>query len=350
MSKVAIITDTHFGARDGRGIFHDFFAKFYTDVFFPRLKEEGITHILHLGDLFDRRKYIDYYSLKRSREYFFDPLKANGMQMDVLVGNHDIALRNTLDINSPELLLSEYENINPISSPRVLDVGKTKILMLPWICADNYQESMDLLNNAKADICCGHFEIAGFSMYKGMESHEGFESKIFDRFDMVFSGHYHHRSHNANIHYLGNPYELTHMDYNDPRGFHIFDTQDRKLTFVQNKYTIFDKLIYDESVNPEGIDTRTFKDKFVKIVVQKKTDFYAFDKFMDRVYNCGAHDIKVMETISEMSADEMDDTINIEDTQSVLQHYIESAQVDVDREKLSSFMKQLYVEAVNTSI
>lgn len=347
--KIAMITDTHFGAREGRHIFHDFFAKFYTNVFFPTLRERGITTVLHLGDLFDRRKYIDYYSLKRSREYFFEPMR--DFKMHVLVGNHDIALRNSLDINSPELLLSEYTNIKPISEPTVISVNSASFLMLPWVCADNYAKSMDMLKTAKTDLCCGHFEISGFSMYKGMESHEGFDAGLFDRFDMVFSGHYHHRSSRSNIHYLGNPYEITHMDYNDQRGFHIFDTETRKLTFIPNPYTIFERFVYDDTnVDPQSIDVSLFTEKFLKIVVQKKTDFYKFDTFLDRVYNCGAHDIKILEDIAEMAADELDDSIDIEDTQSILHHYIKSADVTVDREKLSTYMKQLYVEAVNIKV
>lgn len=347
--KIAMCTDTHFGAREGRQIFHDFFAKFYTNVFFPTLRERGITTVLHLGDLFDRRKYIDYYSLKRSREYFFEPMR--DFKMHVLVGNHDIALRNSLDINSPELLLSEYTNIKPISEPTVISVNSASFLMLPWVCADNYAKSMDMLKTAKADLCCGHFEISGFSMYKGMESHEGFDAGLFDRFDMVFSGHYHHRSSRSNIHYLGNPYEITHMDYNDQRGFHIFDTETRELTFIPNPYTIFERFVYDDTnVDPQSIDVSLFTEKFLKIVVQKKTDFYKFDTFLDRVYNCGAHDIKILEDIAEMAADELDDSIDIEDTQSILHHYIKSADVTVDREKLSTYMKQLYVEAVNIKV
>lgn len=349
MAKIAIITDTHCGARDGRHIFHDFFEKFYTNTFFPTLKKYKVDTVLHLGDLFDRRKYIDYFSLKRSKEYFFEPMR--DYKMHVLVGNHDIALRNSLDINSPELLLAEYKNILPISDPEVIDVHGASFLMLPWICTDNYAKSMDLLKTAKADLCCGHLEISGFSMYKGMESHEGFDAGLFDRFDMVFSGHYHHRSSRSNIHYLGNPYQITHMDYNDPRGFHLFDTETRELTFIENPYTIFERFVYDDTIlDPAGIDVSLFTEKFLKIVVQKKTDFYKFDTFLDRVYNCGAHDIKILEDIAEMAADELDDSIDIEDTQSILHHYIKSADVSVDREKLSSYMKQLYVEAVNIKI
>jgi DNA repair exonuclease SbcCD nuclease subunit len=346
--KLALLTDTHFGCREGKEIFHSFFEKFYSECFFPTLEERGIKHVLHLGDLMDRRKYVDYYSLKRSKEYFFDPLQKADIEMDVIIGNHDIALRNTLDINSPDLLLKQYYNINPITKPSELSFEGTKFLMLPWVCADNYADSMNAIKTTDADVVCAHAEIQGFAMYRGVESHEGFDSGIFKKFDKVFSGHYHHRSNKGNITYLGNPYELTHMDYADTRGFHIFDTVTRKLEFIRNPFTMFDRFVYDDTqTDPASIDTKTFANKFVKIVVQKKTDFYKFDQFMDRVYNSGAHDIKVMETLNELAAEELDEAVNIEDTQAILAHYVENADVDVDKAELSKYIGTLYTEALH---
>ena len=45
--KLAIITDTHYGARKGSKLFHDYFEKFYDDVFFPTLDKEGIDTVIH---------------------------------------------------------------------------------------------------------------------------------------------------------------------------------------------------------------------------------------------------------------------------------------------------------------
>jgi DNA repair exonuclease SbcCD nuclease subunit len=344
--KIALITDTHFGAREGRGIFHDYYNKFYTNTFFPTLKEEGIDTVLHLGDMFDRRKYIDYYSLKRSREYFFDPLQENEIKMYALVGNHDIALRNSLEINSPELLLTEYDNITPITNPSTLNIDGTSFLMVPWICSDNYDISMIELKSSKADVCCGHFEISGFSMYKGMESHEGFSTDAFSRFDMVFSGHYHHRSSNGRIHYLGNPYELSWNDYNDPRGFHIFDTEDQSLVFIENPYTMHERIEYN---NGAIVDFESLRDKFVKVVTVQKGDYYNYDMFIDKVMNAGAYDVKIMEQVLEMSSEEMDESISLEDTLSIINHYIHHTEIDVDKTKLENCIKLLYTEAINTS-
>jgi DNA repair exonuclease SbcCD nuclease subunit len=345
MAKVAIITDTHLGARDGRAVFHDFFEKFYRDVFFPTCKQYGVVDVLHGGDLFDRRKYIDYFSLKRSKDYFFSKMEESGMKMYTLVGNHDIPYRNTLSANSPELLLTEYKSIIPISSPKVINVG-VDVAMIPWICADNYDESTKLIKTTAAPVCLGHFEIKGFAMYRGMESHEGFDTGMFKRFDLVMSGHYHHRSSRDNIHYLGNPYEITWQDCADTRGFHILDTEKMTLEFIKNPYTLFERVIYDDVANIVP-DVTKLKEKFVKLVVQKKTDYYKFDLFLDKLYNCGAHDIKISEDLAEISQEELDEKVDIEDTLSILEHFIQESDASVDKSKLTTYVKNLYTEAIN---
>jgi len=87
--KVAIITDQHFGARNDSPNFLDFYQKFYDNVFFPKLEEIGIKELLILGDTFDRRKYVNFYSLQRTKQMFFDKLKEKNIKIYMLAGNHD---------------------------------------------------------------------------------------------------------------------------------------------------------------------------------------------------------------------------------------------------------------------
>lgn len=42
--------------------------------------------------------------------------------------------------------------------------------------------------------------------------------------------------------------------------------------------------------------------------------------------------------------------IDLEDTSSVVENYIDSLETDVDKDKVKSFMKSLYTEAVNISV
>ena len=349
--KVIIITDQHFGARNDSIAFLDFYQKFYDNTFFPTLDASGIDTVLVLGDTFDRRKYVNFYALDRAKKMFFDKLEERGITVYMLAGNHDTYFKNTNEVNSPDLLLAEYNNIEVIDEPKTINVNGFEVCMLPWICPENYQQSLDEIKNTTSTICMGHLEIAGFAMYRGMESHEGFSAETFNKFDLVFSGHYHHRSNDRNIHYLGNPYELTWQDYNDPRGFHLFDFTNRQLDFVENPYRMFERLEYtDKEVEPIDLDQLELKDKYIKLVVLEKTDFYKFDKFIQKLYNKGCHEIKIVEDFSEFQEGEINEEINLEDTVSVLSNYIESIETDVDKEKVKSYMRGLYTEAINIEV
>ncbi len=349
--KVAIITDQHFGARNDSIAFLDYFEKFYNDVFFPSLVDNNISVVLVLGDTFDRRKYVNFYALQRAKEMFFDRLADAGIVVHMLAGNHDTYFKNTNDVNSPDLLLKEYGNINVIDHPTTITVDGTDICMMPWICPDNYDESLNEIKTTKAEICMGHFEIAGFAMYRGMESHEGLSKETFEKFDRVFSGHYHHKSDDGHIYYVGNPYELTWQDYNDPRGFHLFDLGTRQLEFIRNPFSMFARVEYDDKEQePVDLDSLDLQGKYVKLVVVNKTDYYKFDRFTQKLYNKGCHDIKVVEDMSEFQDGEIDESINLEDTLSVLGHYVESIETDLDKEKIKNYMRALYTEAVNIEV
>ena len=349
--KVAIITDQHFGARNDSIAFLDFFEKFYDNTFFPALDANAIDTVLVLGDTFDRRKYVNFYALDRAKKMFFDKLEERGIRVHMLAGNHDTYYKNTNEVNSPDLLLVEYGNIDVISKPETIVIDGTSICMMPWICPENYQESLDHITNTKAEICMGHFEIAGFAMHRGMESHDGLAKETFQKFDLVFSGHYHHRSSDKHIHYLGNPYELTWQDYNDPRGFHLFDLDTRELEFICNPYRMFERIEYnDKDQEPVDLDALELEQKYVKLVVVNKNDFYKFDKFIQKLYNKGCHEIKIIEDMSEFQDGEIGEELNLEDTVSVLTHYIDSIETDVDKEQIKTYMRTLYTEAVNIEV
>jgi DNA repair exonuclease SbcCD nuclease subunit len=348
--KIALVTDTHFGARSDSLPFDNFFRKFYNEVFFPTLAREHITNVIHLGDCFDRRKYINFNILKNCREYFFNELEQRGMVVHMLAGNHDTYFKNTNEVNSLDLLLNEYNNIITYDSPDVLELDNFSILMMPWICADNYAECMDTIKHSTAPVLMGHLELAGFVMHKGMASEGGMDPKIFDKFDLVCSGHFHHRSRNKNIQYLGNPYELTWNDYDDPRGFHILDTKTQELTFIENPYRMFVRYVYDDTkVDPDSIDASMFAEKMVKLVVANKNDFYKFDQLIDRLYKQNLLELKIIEDFSEFEAEALgDENLDIEDTMSLLNSFVDTTETDADKPRIKNLLKELYVEAQNS--
>jgi DNA repair exonuclease SbcCD nuclease subunit len=237
--KVAILTDTHFGARNDSHDFDTYFRKFYDEVFFPYLDKTQIKTLLHLGDVFDRRKYINFNTLRSCKEYFFEQLKKRDIDMKVIPGNHDTYYKNTNEVNSLDLLLREYSNIEIIEQPTVIELGGRVVSFIPWLCADNYDASMTVIQQP-ADVCFGHFEIAGFDMFRGAKNEAGMDRKVLKHFKKVLTGHFHHRSTDDNVYYLGSPYGFTWSDYDDKRGFHVLDTATLDLEFIENPFEIFE--------------------------------------------------------------------------------------------------------------
>ena len=247
--KIAIITDTHWGVRNDNVIFLNNNKLFLDNIFFPTLEKHSIKQIIHLGDLVDRRKYVNINTVNRLRNDFLQRV-SDQYEMDVTAGNHDVYYKNTNDINFlDEFIGNKYPNINVYTNPIEREYGGIKILLLPWITSENRTETIDLIGKTNAQICMGHLELEGFQMYKGSQISHGEDRGIFRRFDVVFSGHYHHRSTLDNIHYLGSHGEFTWSDYNDPRGFHIFETETRELEFIENPYTLFKKIWYNDDKN-----------------------------------------------------------------------------------------------------
>lgn len=347
--KIALLGDAHIGARSDSLAFHSFFRKFY-GFFFSELKSRKIDTIIQLGDLWDRRKYINFVSLSESRKYFFDELRERDISMTTILGNHDITFKNTLEVNASSLLLQEYDNITVIDKPTTVELGGIKIALIPWICSENYVDCFNEINNTQAEICMGHFEISGFEMYRGHIAEGGLNSDSFNRFDTVFSGHYHHRSTRGNISYLGTPYELTWQDYNDPRGFHIFDTETLTVEFIQNPFTMFVRLEYNDKHEVLDLDAIDLTETYVKLVVVNKTDYYKYDNFINKLYTKGCHDIKIVEDMSEFQSGTVDETIDLEDTLSILSNYVDSINTDIDKDKIKTYMKSLYIDALNCEV
>lgn len=353
--KIALITDQHFGARNDSVLFLDFYEEFYSKTFFPTLKEEDIKTVLILGDTFDRRKYVNFNTLQRAKTMFFDRLREEDIAVYMLAGNHDTYYKNTNDVNSVDLLLKEYENILVIDKPMTIHLNyhndTDDILMIPWICADNYDRCLEEIKNTSVKLCAGHFEISGFSMYRGHPCQEGLNREMFRKFEYTFSGHYHHKSTSDGIHYLGNPYELTWQDYHDDRGFHVFDLDTRDLIFYKNPNVMFHRVIYDDSdTSQTQTDFSRLKDRYVKVVVVSKTNPYQFDRFMDSIYSSEPADVKIVEDFSELTEGLDEDIINeAEDTLTILNKYIDGiGETNIDNSKLKNILRELYIEAVNT--
>jgi DNA repair exonuclease SbcCD nuclease subunit len=319
------------------------------------LIENEIDCIFQLGDLFDRRKFINFNSLYLSRKYFFDKLKQCNIQLHTLIGNHDIFYRNTLEVSSPTLILKDYDNVHVYDEFQTVELCGLNIDVVPWICDDNQEDIFRKMKDSKSDISFGHFEIDGFQMDRGTVHHGGLDRKELKKYDIVLSGHFHHKSSADNIVYVGTPYEMTWSDYNDPKGFHIFDTDTRELEFVKNPHTMFNKLNYDDGEQDfefwKKFNFSSLKDCYVKVVVLNKQNPYLFDNVVDNLYKVGVADISIVEDFTDDIIQDDDEIVDqAEDTMTILRKYVDNLNLNVEPEKLKNILQEIYIEALNVEV
>ena len=189
--KIAIITDQHFGCRKNSKHFHDYFLKFYNDTFFPTLEKEGITTIVDMGDTFDSRKGVDFSSLAWAKDNYYDRLQRMGCEIHTIVGNHTAYYKNTNDVNAVDLLLREYDNVKIYSEATDIKIDNLNILLIPWINSENEKMTLEAIDKSKSKVAMGHLECKGFRIHRGFVMDQGTDVKTFDKFDRVYSGHYH---------------------------------------------------------------------------------------------------------------------------------------------------------------
>tara|TARA_R100000808_G_C2145747_1_gene153576 strand:- start:29 stop:1084 length:1056 start_codon:yes stop_codon:yes gene_type:complete len=344
--KIALINDTHFGARGDSQLFFDYFMKFFDEVFFPYIEENDIKTVIHAGDLMDRRKFVNFNILNQIRTRFIDRIKEMGIDFHCILGNHDVYYRNTNTINSIKELFGNDLILH--ENPTVINVGELDIALLPWINKENESDSIEFIKTAAAPLLIGHLELKGYDVMRGVKYDGGMEPSIFSRYEQVLTGHFHCRQEHGNIYYLGTQYQITFSDLNETKGFHVLDTETRELEFIKNPYKMFHTLAYNDENGPvEEKDWKHLKDSYIKLFVESKKHPYSFDRFMDKLYEAGVAKITVVEDIidSEWTKEEIVDIS--QDTVTIINNEIDALEEVEDKPRMKKLIKDLYMESLS---
>ena len=345
--KIALLNDTHFGARNDSPAFMKYQNRFYDELFFPYLIDNNINTLIHLGDVVDRRKFINHNTAHNFKHKFWNRLDELNIDTHVLLGNHDTYYKNTNQINAMDNL-SLSKDIKIYRKPDTINFDGLDILFVPWIADDIMDDSLHTIDGSQAEIVMGHLEIKGFEMHKGYFNEHGLEKNIFHRFEKVISGHFHKKSDDGQIFYLGAQYEMTWSDYMCPKGFHIFDTETRELTRIPNPLRMHKKIIYDdtkENYNTKKIED--YQDSFVKLYISNKTDEDMYNNFLNRLHTeINLHELNIIEDTFDISSSVPENILEQgEDTLTFLGNYIDSVDTKLDKQKLKKFAEGLYTEA-----
>ena len=327
---------------------------FFENIFIPYLLTNKIDTVIHLGDLVDRRKYINYQVLHVIRQKILRLFEKHKITIHLIIGNHDTYYKNSKKINAPESLFPDLKFLKIYTEPQKI-LFDVPVLFIPWITEETSELSMQLLDDHSVKTVFGHFQITGYEMYKGIISTEGMNSSTFSHFDNVFSGHFHHKSHVGNIHYLGSPYELTFNELESIKGFHVFDTITNELEFIPNENRMFYKHVYNDLKKELNellqFDFSVYNEKFVKIVVEHKENVFFFDTVLEEIRKQNPHEISIIDfTEIEFNenpveyGDELHDTMHIlfKCIDNIQSSYIKS---DHERNVLKELMQKLYLKA-----
>jgi DNA repair exonuclease SbcCD nuclease subunit len=378
MTKICIVTDTHFGARSDSELFNEFFFEFWEKVFFPYLEKHNIKNVIHMGDLVDRRKFINLNIANSVHSRFFQKLQSMEVTLHVIIGNHDVYYRNTNEVNCMNQIFWGYDNVKIYTEAQDVFLSEENpdrpYAFIPWINSGNQQRTLDYIADTKAEVAFGHLEVAGFEMDVGNVCDSGFSRATFQKFDSVYTGHFHHKSDDGKIFYLGNTYQITWADYGEKRGFHVYDTESRTMDFIVNPYEMFFKLTYDDTnsdfirrfIQKFSSDSRTkknpLKNRHVKVIVVNKNDPHLYDDFMDTIQRVGepfelttAEDFTLSLEDQEYS-ESSEEGESLEygmDTMTVLNRYVDnlssnnSLPQNIEAVRSKNILRELYVEAVN---
>lgn len=347
--KIACITDTHISFKKSNLNFHNYFEKFYSNIFFPELQKRNITVVIHLGDAFDNRKGIDYWGLEWAQKVVYDKFKELGITVYQICGNHDATMRSTNKYNAIGTLLRDYDNVIPIVDPVEYTIENNRIVFVPWICKDNEKKTFELLQKTSANLLFGHLELSGFTLFPGQVNTHGMSTEKFEKFDMVFSGHYHTRSSDGKVFYIGNPYQMFWSDVDDTRGFHIFDTKTYELEFIENPYKIYKKIYYDDS-KIEDLDIEDLIGKYVKLIVKNKSNHSQYENFISKLVELDIIDLKIVDT------NIIDDTnveiteLEPENTLTILNKYIDNSDFSLDKNMVKKILYQIHQEALELEV
>ena len=342
--KIAVLNDTHFGARNDSSLLMNYTFDFFENQFFPYLQDNDIKTIIHLGDFMDRRKYVNFNTLHEVKNKFFSVVEKMNIEIHMIVGNHDTYYKSTNKINSPRELFADHSCLNLYDCPTAVHIDGVDFGMIPWICKENESVVFNFLKNTPLNVVCGHFELKNHEVFRGIKFHGGISDDFLKNFELVMSGHFHVKSSYRNIHYLGTQYEMSFADVEDEKGFHVFDTTTRTLEFIKNPRKLFYSIKYSDMKSQENFDK--FENKFVKLFIDEDVTRLKIDNLIEKIESHSPFDLTVVENFS-VEHKEIKSVDLSKDTISIIAEEIDSLETDIDKNELKKLSKELYMEALS---
>jgi DNA repair exonuclease SbcCD nuclease subunit len=258
--ELGVIGDIHIGMQENNQNFLDYQTE-SLEWAYKEFRSRGIKNIVYLGDVLDKRRNANFKVLAN----FYKIFAPEDFNHYILAGNHDCYYKDTNEINSLNLLLEDYPHIQLITqSAQEVSIDGEYFFFCPWINKTNYESSVKAISKTKCKTMFGHLDLSGFEMIKGIVStHDSIDQKLLQKFNQVYTGHYHNFSSYDDITYLGALCEMNWSDVDINKFIGVFDSTAQELNVVQNPFKLYYKIrIKDETFNK---NVEQFAGKNVKI-------------------------------------------------------------------------------------
>ncbi len=295
MAKVLFFTDVHFGIHSN--------SQRYVDICTDTMewigktcKERNIGEVVFGGDFFDSRSSIDVRLMSVATQSLYG-LANGGLKIRLVVGNHDIYLRDATNVNSL-VAYGANGNVEIVDKPTWLCDGT--VLLLPW--GYGTSDNAVALNGREKTVFCHHnfpkdFFIGGGKSKKSDTdvsdefSEFGFQKNLVETViangGNIFSGHIHHPSEipladKSSIVIAGSPYETEFGFKNVPCGTFVVDTDTSGYEFVENPHSRKHVEVRTSSID-EDLDSKPIKSSFVRLVVDTQESFEAISDMQRKI-------------------------------------------------------------------
>lgn len=351
--RAFLITDTHIGVRNSSVEWLDITKEYFYKFFIPLLKKEKRDgdFLIHVGDVFDSRHSLNLFALNLALEVFEEISKI--MPIVIILGNHDIAKKNSNDVNSVKVL-KWIPNILVLEEPEVITISDKKILFMPWRA--NHEEELACIDKNPADFLFCHTDVQGLKFNKNTVISEGIDLAKLKSFRRVYAGHIHYAQHKNNFRMLGCPFPMTRSDINNEKGIWLFDIETEKEIYFSNTISPrFLRYTFERILEMDEEEAKTlFNNNFVDLLVDPKWSLnFPFGTFSEDMKG-----YRRLDFIPRMLNSEDDDGILLEVENASLEKIdvlelskkliAETLHNDNIKEKLMTTIKTLYERVQKT--
>jgi DNA repair exonuclease SbcCD nuclease subunit len=229
MAKVAFIADVHLGVSGrlqdilwGMRVVREYCKKFNIDV------------VVILGDLFHNRESLGIDVLFATTEFFEETERLYNQRWIALLGNHDMFLRHSWEINS---LAPLRKHLTIIEDIRLLTLDDRRFFVLPFIQHERaYMKVLKRLVEyyEDGDVLLTHIGVRGSTLNSCFLLKDwSVVSFDFSRFKSIYTGHFHLRQTvNDRVHYPGSLIPFKFDEGDEPHGFYVYDLVDQTHKFI----------------------------------------------------------------------------------------------------------------------